>query len=646
MKKSTPSNIIARTLRKTLKHIPVLATFLVVFWLGWWLGRPAAPTQDTGGSAEPSATWTCSMHPQIQQPGPGLCPICNMDLVPMNTSGGAGPRDVMVTTADAEALNMRISPVVRRPASRQINLVGTVTPDERSIAKVTARISGRIDRLFVDYTGISVKKGDHMAELYSPDLLVAQQELIQAKKSLRQGAGSPELRRSRDAIYRAAREKLRLLELSEHQIGDIEKQDTPSDRITLGAPQSGIVTLLAVREGEYVQTGQQLFSVADLSSVWVLLDAYEQDLPWLRFAQEVSFATEAAPGEIFTGRIAFIDPIVDAKTRTARVRVNVANPDGVLKPGMFVSARVSSTLAGNGFLLSPSLKGKWISPMHPEIIKNAPGKCDICGMDLVRAEELGFSFAPDNASSPLLVPASAVLQTGSRAVVYKKVKSGVEDHLTFEGTTVTLGARVGDDFIVESGLEAGDFVVTQGAFKLDSELQIQGKESMMSMPASYSGPPVPVNPLDPDRLAKLKTAITSYLALSGHLAHDRDAEASNAVPKLAANLRAIGVKPTSEAAAALVGKSGRKAIVQALPEITAALADIVRNRAADQMDIPLYLLHCPMALGDKGGDWIHTSEKIENPYFGSEMFACGEVKARLTTQSDEKDQPSHPRKQH
>lgn len=637
MKGQLTEKPVVRLLKKAAKKLLLLLIPLVTFTLGWWIGHPKKSDKQDTGASEASTTWTCSMHPQIQQPNPGLCPICNMDLVPMNSSGGMGPRDVMVSLADAEVLNMRISPVVRRPASREISLVGTIAPDERTIATVTARVGGRIDRLFVDYTGITVSKGDHMAELYSPDLLVAQQELIQAKKSLAQGSGNPSLASTRRALYRAAREKLRLLELSEQQIDAIEKQSEPKDRITLNAPQLGIVTLLAIREGDYVQTGQKLFSVADLSTVWIMLDAYEKDLPWLRFAQSVSFTTEAAPGEIFTGRIAFIDPIVDPKTRTAKVRVNVSNPKGILKPGMFVSAGVSSTLAGNGSLLSPSLKGKWISPMHPEIIKDAPGQCDICGMDLVPAEKLGFSFAPDHSEAPLLIPASAVLQTGSRAVVYKKVKSDADDPLMFEGVTISLGARVGNDFIVESGLEAGDFVVTEGAFKLDSELQIQGKESMMSMPASYAGPPIPQNPLDSDKLAALNAALGHYLALTGHLAHDRESEASKAVPMLTAALEKIGLKQSTAAAAATKGKSGRKAITAVLPEVTSALAEIIRTRAADQLDQPIYLLHCPMALGDKGGDWLHTNEKIENPYFGSEMFACGETKARLTTTKQKKD---------
>ena len=367
-----------------------------------------------------------------------------------------------------------------------------------------------------------------------------------------------------------------------------------------------------------------------LSTVWVILEAYEQDLPWLRFAQTVNFTTDVAPGEIFTGKIAFIDPIVDPKTRTAKVRVNVENSEGTLRPGVFVRASVTSTLVQKGALLDPDLEGKWISPMHPEIIKDAAGTCDICGMDLVPAEELGYTFREDASAAPLLVPASAVLRTGDRAVVYRREKSAAEDHVQFHGVTVSLGAKVGDSFIVRSGLEESDFVVSRGAFKLDSELQIQGKESMMTMPAAYVGPPIPQNPLDDAVLDKFQSALDHYLQMTGHLAHDRDADATRTVPTLVTALRETGIELLSEAADGLEGKSGRESTNGALPVVTAALADVIRTRAANQLGRPLFLHHCPMALDDTGGDWLHPTRAIENPYFGSLMFACGEVKEQLT----------------
>ena len=220
-----------------------------------------------------------------------------------------------------------------------------------------------------------------------------------------------------------------------------------------------------------------MFGIVDLSDLWLRLDAYESDLAWLRFGQQVAFSVEAYPGQTFQGQITFIDPELDPNSRTVSVRVNVPNAERKLKPGMFAKAIVRSNIAMAGKVYSPEFAGKWISPMHPEIVKDNPGKCDICGMDLLPAEELGYVQDP-NAEPPLVVPASAVLRTGKRAVVYVEMPD--TDRPTYEGREIEIGARAGDVFIVSSGLGLGDRVVTNGAFKIDSALQIRAKPSMMN----------------------------------------------------------------------------------------------------------------------------------------------------------------------
>jgi Cu(I)/Ag(I) efflux system membrane fusion protein len=233
------------------------------------------------------------------------------------------------------------------------------------------------------------------------------------------------------------------------------------------------------QEGMYVETGTPIYTIADLSRMWVLLDAYESDLPWLKYGERVTFTTEAFPGETFEGRIAFIDPFVDPRTRTVNVRVNVENPDGKLKADMFVRATAHPKVAQGGRVMDPALAGKWISPMHPEIVKDGPGTCDVCGMALVPAEELGYvSVEADAEAQPLVIPASAALVTGKRAVVYVEVPD--TERPTYEGREVVLGPRAGDHYIVRAGVEEGDRVVTAGNFKIDSALQIQAKPSMMT----------------------------------------------------------------------------------------------------------------------------------------------------------------------
>jgi Cu(I)/Ag(I) efflux system membrane fusion protein len=229
----------------------------------------------------------------------------------------------------------------------------------------------------------------------------------------------------------------------------------------------------------YVDVGTRIFTIADLDAVWVQLDAYESDLRWLRYGQAVTFTTEAFPGKNFSGVVSFIDPVLNATTRTVKVRVNVDNKEGLLKPEMFVRANVFAQFAGSGRILDKNLIGKWVSPMHPEVIKDAPGQCPICGMNLVPTESLGYANAtPSDVVAPLVIPATAPLLTGKRAVVYVEVSDS--DRPTYIGREVILGPRAGDDYVVESGLAEGDLVVVSGNFKIDSALQIQAKPSMMN----------------------------------------------------------------------------------------------------------------------------------------------------------------------
>ena len=271
-------------------------------------------------------------------------------------------------------------------------MVGKVDYDETNLSYITARFPGRLDRLFVDYTGVRVNKGDHLMEIYSPDLLAAQEELLQTISTAHELKDSTNtlLRERTQAMVQAARDKLLLWDLKPEQVAAIEQKGTISDRLTLYAPSSGIVIRKEAVEGKYVETGAPIYTIADLRHVWVQLDAYESDLVWLHFGQDVEFTSTAYPGQVFAGRIAFIDPVLNPKTRTVRVRVNMENSGGKLKPEMFVNAVVRSQVVSDGKVMNPELAGKWISPMHPEIVRDEPGDCPVCGMALVSAESLGY----------------------------------------------------------------------------------------------------------------------------------------------------------------------------------------------------------------------------------------------------------------
>lgn len=454
---------------------------IVAFLLGAWFtsGETASENVSHGDHQSSSQVWTCSMHPSVQLPEKGQCPICFMDLIPLETeSGGVDPNQLSMSEEAVKLANIETATVNYGQAEKTLHLSGKVDYDESRIGKITAWVSGRVERMFVDYTGIQVNKGDHMIELYSPDVYAAQEELLQAKNLVEGARSQPaSFQKSLNAILLAAKEKLRLMGLVDAQIAAIEQGDSPTDVVTIYSPMSGVVIQKNGVEGAYVKTGTNIYTIADLDRVWVILDAYETDLPWLAFGQNVSFTTEGLPGQSFMGRIAFIDPVVDEKTRTVKVRINVSNTDSQLKPGMFVQGSIQASIGDEGKAINPELANKWICPMHPEVVQNTSGICSICEMALVKSESMGIVQKPGHGHKNILIPASAVLKTGNRAIVYVKVPM---DEPTFEGREIVLGPRVGDQYVVTAGLKSGEKVVVKGNFKIDSAMQISAKPSMMN----------------------------------------------------------------------------------------------------------------------------------------------------------------------
>lgn len=392
---------------------------------------PKGDGQQTADQATGRQVWTCSMHPQIQLPQPGKCPLCGMNLILMELqeTEQTSLRDLTVSNAARKLMAIRTSPVERRFVEAEIRMVGKIDYDETLLKYITAWVPGRLDRLYVDYTGVSVIKGDHLVDLYSPELLSAQEELLQALAAVENLRGSDIgiVRQMTEDTVTAAREKLRLWGLKPEQITELERRGQASDHVTIFAPIGGVVIHKMAQEGMYVQTGTRIYTIADLSQVWVQMDAYESDLQWLRLGQKVELTTEAHPGEYFIGTIAFINPVLNDKTRTVKIRVNVANPEMSLKPGMFVRAIVHAKVALGGRVMDEYLAGKWMCRMHPEIVREVAGDCDVCGMALVRTESLGYvGVDVDNTDAPLIIPVTAALITGgrsagSRAIVYVQI---------------------------------------------------------------------------------------------------------------------------------------------------------------------------------------------------------------------------------
>ncbi len=305
-------------------------------------------------------------------------------------------------------MQVRTQPVERRPLTRHLWLPGQVMINEALQRTISARVDGRLDDLRVNTTGARVVEGEVLASIYSPELVSAQDELLQART---------------EAGRRSARNKLRLLGVSEGQIAALLERGRTAQHMDIEAPTSGVVMERLVAEGDYVQTGQPLYRLADLSSVWVELAAYETDLAALRTGLPVALEFTALPGQTMTGEIIFIAPWVEGHTRTAPVRVLLDNVEGQLRPGMLAEARV-------------------------EVV----------------------------APTALVVPAQAVLFTGQRSLVYVQAT----EEPVFTPREITLGARSEDHYAVLDGLTEGEQVVVQGALRLDSERQIRGMRSMMA----------------------------------------------------------------------------------------------------------------------------------------------------------------------
>jgi len=573
-------------MRKVLLILALAAAFAAGY-----LARRSGP--DSAGSPEAAAAvetrWTCSMHPQIILPSNDQqCPICFMDLIPLEETGSEGLRpEELALSANAAALaEIRVTEVRRQAVSRDIRLVGKVTADETRISTITARFSGRLDRLFVDTTGQKVRPGMPLAEIYSPELYSAQAELQAAARAAADGAASAE------ATYRSAQRKMDLWGLTAEQIEQILAGELLSSHLTVTAPTGGVVVDRQATLGRYVKTGTELYAIADLSRVWVTLDAFETDVASLREGQTVSFTARALPGRTFTGEVLFVNPVMNERSRTVEVRVEVDNADGHLKPGMLVTGRVAVAL-------------------------------DAAGQAVVTA---------DPSDQPLVIPATAPLLTGDRSVVY--VRRSVDgERAVFAGRQVVLGPRAGDIYVVLEGLTAGEDVVTHGVFKIDSALQILAKPSMMN-PAGEGA-----HPATPEFKRSLGDLVAHYYVLQAALAGDDDIAAKRAVTGVASALDLVDqVSGTLDAAAADRWQSAAAVLTGAVRRMTDS-PDLTQRRLpledlSDTLwetllvfdysaDNPVRRFHCPMALDGKGANWIQADTTTTNPYYGSAMLRCG-----------------------
>ncbi len=348
-------------------------------------GGPGEKTVLTDTTASDILFWTCSMHPQIKKKESGRCPICDMDLTPMSEEAGGGEKASLRLGERARHLaSIRTTPVKYMELAKSVYTVGKIDYDESSVAHVTAWVSGRIEKLYVDFTGTIVKKGEHLVSMYSPDLLSTQKEYLLAYSGIEQLSNSdiPEVISSSRTLLENTKQRLLLWGITEEQIAELERTLDPQTNLTIFAPIGGTVIHKNAIEGMYFKTGDRLFTIVDLNRVWLYLDIYEYDLPWVRYGQEIEVVTESYPGEVFLGKVVFIDPFLNETTRAVKVRINMDNHEGKLKPGMYVNARLKAKLGGQGVIIDSEIMGKYMCPMHPDVISDKEENCPECGMKL------------------------------------------------------------------------------------------------------------------------------------------------------------------------------------------------------------------------------------------------------------------------
>ena len=558
--------------------------------------------------SEGEKTWTCSMHPQVRQDEPGDCPICGMELIPADEADGdgseQGPGEFNMTETAMKLANIQTSTVKKEKPEKEILLTGKVKMDERLINTQAVHFPGRIEELYLNFKGEYVNKGQTIASVYSPELIAAQEELFEALKT----------KESNPKLVEAAKSKLRQWKLTESQIQHIIENGEVKEELDVKSNTSGIVHKKLVNEGDYVKKGAMLYHIARIDKVWVMFDAYQEDLQFIEKGDKIDFTVSSIPGKTFESKVTFIDPVMNSKSRVAEVRTEARNRDGKLKPGMFAEGTLKS----------------------------------------------------DNVSSEkeLVVPKSSVMWTGRRSVVY--VKQPDREQPTYRMREVTLGANLGDQYIIIEGLELDEEIVTYGTFAVDAAAQLGGKPSMMNPEGGETstghdhGDMVEGQEMDQTSKSKskkgkdlkwpkseaqqYKSMVESYLSLKDNLVNDEKADEFaeqmlSAISKVdmsafseKGHMKWMKYQKVLKEKAQKIQKAGklgeqRKHFIQ----LSDNMIELVKTFEAPETDSgsSLYVQFCPMANDDKGAFWLSKEDEVKNPYYGDMMLTCGEVREEI-----------------
>lgn len=583
--------------------IAASSTLIIGVLIGWLVFGGSNNTSSTEHDhvivEDAETIWTCSMHPQIRQGEQGDCPICGMDLIPLESDQNEelDPMAVSMSTTAMQLAKVQTLVVGERNVTKSIQLNGKVQVDERLLHTQSSHVSGRIEDLAVTFQGDFVSEGQVIARLYSPELVTAQEELLEAQK----------IAATQPALFNAAKEKLKKWKLTDKQIDQVLTSGQAIESFPILADVSGYVTEKMVNLGDYVRQGEPIYQITDLSKVWVLFDVYETDMGFINNGDEVEYTIQSIPGKTFRGKISYIDPVINPKTRVAKARVERKNTDLRLKPEMFVSGIV----------------------------------------------EAGIS----NQKQSLTVPKSAVMWTGTRSVVY--VMQTSPRSVSFRMREVTLGPELGESFVIKSGLKAGEEIAVNGTFSIDAAAQLAGKPSMMNPEGgvamkehNHDGAnnsplekrPSTINKTSLSTPAKnsMEPLFESYFSFKVALASDDLKKATQSGLALKSALDNVDMnlfKGDTHDAWMELSSSLKKSLkhiehTENIASLRESFIHISKGMisVAESVELnisPVYIQHCPMANSNEGADWLSREKEIRNPYFGESMLKCGEVKKEI-----------------
>lgn len=566
-------------MKKYIIYTGILVAGLLLGWLLFGSSSNKKASHDHEEMSDTKQMWTCSMHPQIMQPESGDCPICGMDLIPAESGSEGLAADQFKLTKNAMALANIQTTTIGTSANEENTLTvsGKIVENEETNLVQASYFQGRIERLYINSTGEKINKGQLLATIYSPELIKAQQELLTAFS----------LKESQPALYNAVRNKLKLWKLSDQQINQIESSKKARENFPIYATVSGIVIHKKVAQGDYVKQGEPLLKVSNLNTVWANFDIYENQINSFKKGQEIIVSTNAYPNEVFKTKVDFIDPVMNPSTRTVNMRVVLNNKEGRFKTGMFVV-----------------------------------GKTEAQSLEKEKS---------------LIIPASAVLWTGKRSIVYIKVRS---EEPVFEMKEVVLGNRIGDNYIVENGLKSGEEVVTHGTFTIDASAQLAGKKSMMNHNKAINETFKVSNTFK----SQLQKAYDSYIVLKDALIQSDAKTAKLEAENLSKDLAKVDMKllvndkahqqwmllsKTLRTKSGIMGQSEDIKIQR--KEFKPLSNHLIMAVESFGIIETTYKQYCPMADSDKGGFWLSKENKVLNPYFGDMMLKCGVVKKTINT---------------